>query len=58
MYLLEYNEQGQISVITVDPPRGLAGVYVNKLPMDLEELLERDLIEQIEPNKYKIKGVN
>jgi len=58
MYLLEYNEQGHISVITVDPPRGLAGVYVNKLPMDLEELLERDLIEQIETKKYKIKGVN
>jgi len=58
MYLLEVNEQGQLSTITVEPKKGLAGAYVETLPISIETMLENGTIEQIETNKYRIKETN
>jgi hypothetical protein len=57
MYLLEYRD-GKVYRITANPEMGLDGDYVTKLPINLETLLERDLIEQESENSYILKGVN
>jgi hypothetical protein len=61
MYLLEYNELGVLDKITPDAPYGLAGAYVNKLSISIEDLLSQGTIEQVtEQDKiyYKIIGGN
>lgn len=57
MYILQYNDQGQLETIIANPKEEV-GVKVNSLPIPLDDLIEQDLVEQIETNKYKIKGVN
>ena len=61
MYLLEYNTQGVLEKITPDAPSGLVGMYVNKLPISIEDMLTQGSIEQAtEQDKiyYKIIGGN
>lgn len=58
MYLIEYNEQGKPYKITVEPQEGLAGLYLDKLPIDLETMIAKNLvIEEIKNKTYIIKGV-
>lgn len=57
MYLLEYNELGELDKITPDAPFGGIGIYVKKLPMTIEEQLQQGSIELIEEDTkiyYKI----
>jgi len=59
MYLLEFDNQGVLEKITPNAPLHLVGVYVDKLPISIEDMLEQDSIEQVtEQDKiyYKIKG--
>jgi hypothetical protein len=60
MYLIEYNAQGKPYKITPSPAMGLGGIYVNELPVALEELLSNNSVDEFtdENNKkyYIIKG--
>ena len=59
LYLLKYNEQGTLDVILPDPEMGLAGIYVTKLPIEIDEMMELSLVDELtdENNKkyYKLK---
>ena len=46
MYAIEYNEQGKPYKITVNPSMGLAGIYVDKLPISIEDLLSSNSVEE------------
>ena len=60
MYLIEYNEIGKPYKITANPLMGLAGIYVDKLPKTIEELLSNNSVSEFtdENNKkyYIVKG--
>lgn len=53
MYLIEYNEQGKPYKITPDPVKGLGGIYVNILPVSIEDLLENQTVEEHTENNKK-----
>lgn len=60
-FLYEYNELGKLDKITPNAPYGLVGAYVDKLPMDLSEMLEKGIVEEVVENEkiyYKIIGGN
>ena len=61
MYLIEVNELGVPDKITPNAPPRLNGIYVDKLPISIEEMLEKGIAEQVtEQDKiyYKIIGGN
>ena len=53
MYLIEYNEEGKPYKITPSPEKGLGGVYVDSLPITIEELLEAQTVEEFTENNKK-----
>jgi len=62
MFLLEYDELGDLEQITPDAPYGLIGAYVDKLPVTIEVMLESGVVEELTNENnikyYKIKGEN
>jgi len=54
MYLLKYNEQGDIDVILPDPEWGLVGIYVSKLPISIEKQIEQASVEELTDENNKI----
>ena len=61
MYLLEYTELGVLDKITPNAPPHLVGMYLNKLPISIEDMLSQGTIELVtEQDKiyYKIIGGN
>lgn len=58
MYLLEYNELGEVYKITPNAPMGLIGTYLDILPVSMEELLLTYNEMELENKKYYIKKEN
>ena len=60
MYLIKYNELGKVDIIVPSPEKGLVGIYIDSLPIEIGEMIEQALVETMtdEDNKiyYKIKG--
>lgn len=60
MYAIEYNEIGKPHKIIPNPVKGLGAIYVDKLPIPIEDLLSNNSVEEFtdEDNKkyYIIKG--
>lgn len=54
MYLLEYDVQGKLIKVTPDPERGLAGAYVNQLPITIEQLKTQSYVEELTNEQNKI----
>jgi len=54
MYLIKYNEQGKIDTVVPSPEMGLVGIYVNELPISIEELKTQSLVEEYTDEKNKI----
>ena len=44
MYLIEYNEQLKPYKITPNPKLGLGGMYVDELPIPIEDLISNNSV--------------
>ena len=53
MYLIEYNEQGITYKITPNPDKGLGGIYLNSLPISIEDLISNNSVDEFTDNNNK-----
>ena len=61
MYLLQYDQNGELDKITPDPKIGLIGILVDRIPVSIETMLEQGTVIKVEEESqtyYKIIGGN